>query len=105
MKEISVNANNLPWEAAPNYPQGAERKVLRRDDKGNPLAILLKLPSGFELDDHSHVLAEQHYVLEGEYESMGERFSSGHFRSIPEHADHGPFRSSTGAVVLVIWKS
>ena len=105
MKEISINSNNLPWEPAPDYPQGAMRKVLRQDDTGNPLAILLKLPPGFQLDDHSHVLNEQHFVLEGEYESMGEHFTSGLYRSIPEHADHGPFRSSTGAIVLVVWNS
>lgn len=105
MKEISINPTDLTWEKAENYPEGTMLKMLRRSSHGNPLTALLKLPPGFVMDDHSHVYAEHHYVLEGEYQVKDERFNAGHYRMIPEHADHGPFRSETGAVVLVIWES
>lgn len=46
---------------------------------------------------------EQHIVLKGEYESEGKVFKAGTYRLIPKHETHGPFKSSQGAVILVIW--
>lgn len=57
--------DELNWEIATDYSEGTKRKVLRDDDdKGQ--TILLKLPKGFYMDPHSHLTAEQHFVLEGE---------------------------------------
>jgi quercetin dioxygenase-like cupin family protein len=67
------------------------------------MTVLLKLPPGFEMQSHSHLFVEHHYVLEGEYESQGKRFPAGSYRVIPRQADHGPFRSADGATVLVLW--
>lgn len=105
MTETSVNAADLPWEQAAGYPDGTMRKTLHSDSKGSAMTVLLKLPSGFAMDDHSHVFAEHHYILEGEYEAKGEHYRAGHYRMIPEHTNHGPFRSETGALLLVLWES
>ena len=105
MTEISINSADLSWEQAENYPDGTMRKTLRKDSSGNPSTILLKLPPGFTMDGHSHIIAEHHYVLEGEYEVKGEIFRAGHYHLISEHTNHGPFRSDTGALLLVIWES
>ena len=105
MNETSINSADLSWEKAEGYPDGTMVKTLRRSSSGNALAILLKLPPGFVMDDHSHISAEHHYILEGEYQTKGEHYYAGHYRMIPEHANHGPFRSETGAVVLVLWES
>jgi hypothetical protein len=43
-------------------------------------------------------------VISGEYDSQEERFPVGTYRLIPKHVDHGPFRSTQGAEVLVIWE-
>ena len=51
----------------------------------------------------SHLTTEQHFVLDGEYESEGKLYGSGSYRLIPAHVDHGPFVSKNGALVLVIW--
>ncbi len=105
MNETSINQADLSWEKAEIYPDGTMVKTLRRNTSGDALTILLKLPPGFVMDDHSHISAEHHYILEGEYEAQNEHYHAGHYRMIPEHANHGPFWSETGAVVLVMWES
>jgi len=55
------------------------------------------------MEAHSHMETEQHFVLEGEYESEGRTHQEGSYRLIPERASHGPFRSEKGAVLLVLW--
>jgi quercetin dioxygenase-like cupin family protein len=104
MKEVSVNGSDLSWEQAESFSAGTMWKVLRRDSENQPLTVLLKLPPGFEMKEHSHVFVEHHFVLEGEYESTGNRYRTGSYRLIPKHSDHGPFGSETGAMVLVIWE-
>ncbi|RPI66415.1 MAG: hypothetical protein EHM47_16705 [Ignavibacteriales bacterium] len=89
------------WGIAEEYPVGTEIKILR--DQDGAKTILLKLPKDFRIESHTHVYIEQHFVLEGEYESEGKIYSSGTYRFIPAHKDHGPFTSKTGALVLVIW--
>ena len=104
MNETLVNTSDLSWEEAKGYPDGVMRKVFRRDSNGKPLTLLLKIPPQFEMEGHSHVCVEQHYILEGEYESAGKQYRAGDYRMIPKYADHGPFRSDTGAVILVAWE-
>jgi len=103
MKELSLNHQEMPWEEAPGYSSGALMKVLRRDEKGQPLTVLLKLGEGFEMEGHSHIEIEQHFVLEGEYQSGGRIYQAGSYRLIPSETSHGPFRSEKGAVILVAW--
>lgn len=105
MDEVSIRESDLPWEPAGTYHEGTRWKVLRRGPKGEPKAALLKLPPAFVMDAHAHVHAEHQYVLEGQYESQGTVFPAGTYRMIPAQANHGPFRSADGALVLVIWES
>ena len=101
--EVAVNASEIAWEAPAGYPSGISRKVLRRGIRGEPRTALLKLEPGFEMNAHAHVYVEHHYVIDGEYESQGQRYPAGSYRMIPRHANHGPFRSREGALILVIW--
>ena len=103
MKELMVNYQEMPWQDAAGYPPGTLMKVLRRDEKGQPLTVVLKLGEGFEMESHSHIGNEQHFVLEGEYESDGRLYQPGSYRLIPRETTHGPFRSEEGAVLLVVW--
>jgi anti-sigma factor ChrR (cupin superfamily) len=102
MSEISLDSNDLTWQLASEYPKGTQIKVLRR--KGNLRTVLLRIPPHFWMDSHSHTICEQHFVLEGAYESGGKTFGPGAFRYIPAHTDHGPFSSETGAVLLIVWE-
>jgi anti-sigma factor ChrR (cupin superfamily) len=103
MQEVMVKTSDITWEPAANYPAGTSWKILDRGTEGEPKAVLLKLAAGFEMSAHSHIYAEHHYVISGEYDSQGERFRAGTYRVIPKHVDHGPFRSTQGAELLVIW--
>jgi anti-sigma factor ChrR (cupin superfamily) len=102
MSEISLNANDLTWQPAGAYPEGTLIKLLRV--KGTSRTVLLRLPPYFHMDSHSHTLCEQHYVLEGSYESEGETYGPGAYQCIPAHTDHGPFSSEKGAIILVVWE-
>lgn len=101
MKNILNLYDDLNWENADEYFKGTFKKILR-DDKGAK-TILLKLPAGFYMAPHSHITVEQHFVLEGEYESNGKKISKGSFQIFAEGDEHGPFKSKNGALVLVIW--
>jgi len=101
MKNLMNLYDDLNWENADNYPSGTKRKVLR--DENGVKTILLKLPKGFHMDPHSHVVTEQNFVLDGEYISNGKVFSKGSYQIFLPHDDHGPFESEKGALVLVVW--
>ena len=101
MKDIINLFDDLNWIAADNYPDGTFKKILRDED--NTKTILLKLPKHFKMNAHSHVTTEQHIVLKGAYTSDGKTYSSGSYRIITAHTNHGPFESKEGALILVIW--
>jgi anti-sigma factor ChrR (cupin superfamily) len=92
---------NDNWEEAPGYQKGTMRKVLRDENGGK--TILLKLPAGFYMAPHSHITTEQHFVLEGEYESNSLIYSSGSYQIFAPGDEHGPFSSEKGAIILVVW--
>ena len=104
MKEVITKTSEVAWEVATGYPAGTHWKVLRCGNEGEPKAVLLKLAPGFDMPAHSHVYAEHHYVISGGYDSQGEQFPAGTYRLIPKHVDHGPFRSSQGAELFVMWE-
>lgn len=103
MSDITLDTRQIPWEDATSYAEGTQLKSLR--EKGLARSILLKLPPGFRMEGHSHTCCEQHFVLEGSYEVGDEVYGPGTYRCIPPHADHGPFSSREGAVLLVVWES
>jgi anti-sigma factor ChrR (cupin superfamily) len=101
MKELSKNYNEMTWEDTGGYPSGTKVKILRKE--GDSQTFLLKLPPGFTMHDHSHMATEQHFVIDGEYESDCVKYACGSYRLIPAHTNHGPFISEHGATVLVVW--
>ncbi len=103
MKELTIDTSAMAWEVADGYPEGAMQRVLDEGSDSSPRSILLRIEPGWAMTEHSHVFTELHYVLEGEYESDGEVHQAGTFRLIPRHTNHGPFSTSTGAVILIVW--
>jgi quercetin dioxygenase-like cupin family protein len=103
MEEITINYEKMKWADAPGYPEGSKIKILREGGPGEGKTFLHKIKKGFKMEGHSHTTVEQHFVLEGEYESEGKVYKAGTYRLIPKHETHGPFKSSKGAVILVIW--
>jgi hypothetical protein len=103
MEEITINYEKMKWTDAPGYPEGAKIKILREGGPEEGKTFLRKIRRGFKMEGHSHTTVEQHFVLQGEYESEGKIYKAGTYRLIPKHKTHGPFKSSTGTVILVIW--
>jgi anti-sigma factor ChrR (cupin superfamily) len=101
MPEITLDTSQMAWSEASSYAEGTRMKVLR--DEGEARSVLLKLPPGFQMEAHSHICCEQHFVLEGMYQAGGKEYGPGAYRCIPAQTNHGPFSSREGAVVLVIW--
>lgn len=101
MKDICINYENIEWAEAQGYPEGTKIKILREEDSAR--TFLLKVPPGFDMEAHSHMTNEQHFVLDGHYKSEGKEYVKGTFRFIPRGINHGPFTSEIGAVILVIW--
>jgi hypothetical protein len=103
MEETTINYEKMKWTDAPGYLEGTKIKILREGGSGEGKTFLRKLKRGFKMEGHSHTTVEQHFVLQGEYESEGKVYKAGTYRLIPQHKTHGPFKSSKGAVILVIW--
>lgn len=103
MEDTVLRTNQMAWQQARDYPEGAEVKVLREGKASQGRTVLLKLPPGWQMYAHSHRTLEQHYVLEGEYESEGRVFGPGSYQRITKGTDHGPFSTESGAVILVVW--
>ncbi len=101
MKNLLNLYDDMHWENADEYFKGTLKKVLRNDEGAK--TILLKLPAGFYMAPHSHITTEQHFVLDGEYESNGKKISKGSYQIFSEGDEHGPFKSEKGALILVIW--
>ena len=101
MEKIFNLFEDSGWVDAKEYPTGTKEKVLF-DDHGMK-TLLLKLPKGFFMDAHAHLYTEQHIVMQGSYTSEGKTYDEGTYRSFNAHENHGPFKSDTGALVLVVW--
>jgi len=100
--EYLKNYHEMEWIEAQGYPEGTKIKILREEDSAR--TFLLKIPAGFDMEAHSHMANEQHFVLEGQYQSSDRIYGEGTYRFIPRGIDHGPFNSEKGATIMVIWE-
>ena len=103
MVELTLYTPEMPWEPVSFFPGDAEVKILRTEAEGGARTLLVRLPPGGEISPHSHLGVVQHYVLEGEYETMGEMFGVGTYRLLPKHANVGTISTEKGAVILMIY--
>jgi len=101
MKNLNNLFDQLNWEKADNYPEGTFKKTLR--DENGAKTILLKLPAGFNMEQHSHITTEQNLVLRGAFTYKGISYHEGSYQLFNAHEEHGPYYSKEGALVLVIW--
>ncbi len=88
------------WEKAEGYCEGTERKVMR--DENGCKTILLKLPRHFHMEAHTHLNAEQHFVISGTYSINNIPVGPGSYQRRPPNEEHGKFTSEDGATLLVM---
>jgi anti-sigma factor ChrR (cupin superfamily) len=97
-----INIYNVnDWQDASEYSSGTRKKVLY--DENGIKTILLKFPEAFYTEPHSHISAEQHIILNGEYINEGKVYHEGTYRNFKAHENHRPFESKNGELVLIIW--
>ncbi len=101
MKNIINLFDDQNWQDAVEYPDGTKRKLLR--DENGAKTVLLKFPAGFSMAPHSHITTEQHFVLDGEYNSNGKTLGVGSYQIFYPHEEHGPYESENGCLILAIW--
>ena len=101
MKDRVNLYDDAHWQDAREYGSGAKKKTLR--DENGKKTILLRLPDHFYMAEHTHISAEQHFILKGEYISDGKIYREGDYQIFSAHESHGAFESAGGALVLVVW--
>jgi hypothetical protein len=106
-------ANDLPWSDCPGTP-GVQERVLSRDDAdasdagdNTILTRLARWAPGLDTTAAGvirHGYVEEVYLLEGELTdlTLGQTFVAGHYACRPVGMPHGPYRTSTGCVMLEI---
>lgn len=102
-KETIYHTQNMEWTKLSEFPGLADGKVLREEKQLGAKTLLVRVPAGGKISPHSHRGVVQHYVLEGQYESEGQRFSPGSFRLMPKNADVAPISTEEGVTFLMIY--
>lgn len=93
-----------PWTPDPSLPEGVMEKILAIDEYGNKTR-LLKWPA-CETIGHTleHDFWEETFILEGSlYDHLNQKnYLAGYYACRAPHMKHGPFTTSTGALLLEI---
>ena len=92
------------WTADPNLPDGVYEKILSIDEYGNKTR-LLKWPACKVIGNTlEHDFWEETYILEGSlYDHLNQKnYLAGYYACRAPHMKHGPFTTSTGALLLEI---
>lgn len=105
---------NSGWEVPPGYPQGIQQKILsgaldEPGRRGSRTRLLRFLPGVFTTVPFVHEYWEEVYLLSGDLTvgndvngEGGESFQPNTYACRPPGAEHGPFKSENGCVLLEI---
>ena len=103
----------VPWEPVAGSAAGGaggagvSQKILSRDADTGDVTRLLRLAPGVETSETiAHDFWEEVWILEGSVEDtrLGRTFTAGMYACRPPGMVHGPWRSDTGALIIV-WRS
>jgi hypothetical protein len=99
----TIHTHDLSWQELRAFPGTAQVKLLRDEPSGGSRTMLVRVPPGGQIVPHSHMAAVQHYVLEGDYETVGETCSAGTYRFLPKDTNVGPIATKGGVTILMIY--
>ncbi len=86
------------WKQTP-IP-GLEVCVLHRDSDRNLQTSLLRAQPGFRFPAHKHAVAEECYVLEGDFHTYGTVLTAGDYVRAPAGSSHGSCTTEKGCLLL-----
>lgn len=98
----AFQTGDMNWQEMRGMPAGVEVKILRMDVRSGSKTMLVKLPPGGQIFAHRHDVVIQHYVVEGEYVTKGQRFGVGTYRMIPQGSDVPTIDSAQGVTFLLV---
>jgi hypothetical protein len=102
------------WETPPGYPEGIKQKILsggldEESKRGSRTRLLRFDPGVFTTAPFVHAYWEEVYQLSGdltvgndEHGNGGQRFQPNTYAVRPPGAEHGPFKSENGCMLLEI---
>ena len=102
------------WETPAGYPVGIEQKIIagsldEAGRRGNRTRLLRFAPQAFTIAPFVHDYWEEVYLLEGDLTvgndaegRGGDSFTPGTYACRPPGAEHGPFKSERGCLLLEI---
>jgi hypothetical protein len=99
----SIDTSALPWSGTitPGFPPGAMRKVLRTDpNTGASTWLLGVLPQWHDNRVEIHPVVEEAYLVIGDMKTPLGAMTPGSYFWRPAHIPHGPFATSTGALII-----
>lgn len=102
MKEQMIDYEKMEWKEVQGYPTGRKIKIFREEGAGTGKTFMLKIEKGCEMLRPCLNTVEQHFVLDGQYESEGRVYKAGTYRLIPKQETRGVLKTSEGATILVI---
>ena len=95
-------ATDKQWQPGP-YP-GVELMLIHKNEATGGVTVLRKFQAGMTIPAHIHPEANEFvYVLSGEWEEAGIRYSTGAFFFAPRGQAHGPHLAKTEVVSLTIF--
>jgi hypothetical protein len=102
-----LDAQGLAWTEAPQSPGVSERVLSAGPDPAVELTRLARWAPGLDTSAAGvirHPYYEEVYLLEGELEdlTLGRTFTGGFYASRPPGMPHGPYRTTTGCLMLEI---
>ncbi|MCG8378914.1 MAG: cupin domain-containing protein [Proteobacteria bacterium] len=95
---LTVRASTDEWNT---IAPGAEVKYLNVDTDTGFQSYLLRLKPGTRLDAHSHTLAEECLVLEGDLQIGETSFFKGDYHLVPAGIPHPEITSESGALIFI----
>ncbi len=95
-------AKDKQWQPGP-YP-GVELMVLHENVKTGGVVVLRKFDAGVTVPAHAHPLANEFvFLLSGDWEESGVRYSTGAFFFAPKGERHGPHEAITEVISLAMF--
>src|SRR6266404_2648995 len=102
MFQYTALAQNKVWQPGPYA--GVELLVLHKNETTGGVTVLRKFHAGLTVPAHTHPEAnESVYILSGDWEESGVRYSSGAFFFAPRGQRHGPHIARTEVISLTIF--
>lgn len=101
-----IQAQALPWQRdAIAAREGADAKILSRDDETGALSCIIRYPAGYARDAEWLAADEEFWVLDGSIVIDGVEYGEHTYAHLPKDMPRSGFSSAQGAAVLTFFSA